>query len=187
METAKAVGDGRLTDEEIGIPTRRLIEIIRRINEGALDRRDTMRALQMLIEGKAKQMVEPCSRPHRSESLKFKMLPPAERRKSRAPLRMRSEQYRKRLYFHYRAFFSKRKSWTGKALHPEDIIALMWEAENIPHPGINHGWTPVQSILSDFNASEHDRAIVASTLQWLGTNVGQDFLRRMVATAGLDV
>ncbi len=188
METAKAVGDGKLTNDEIGILTRRLIEIIRRINEGVLDKRNTMHAIQMLIEGKAKQMVEPCSRPHRSERIQFKMLPPKERRKSRAPLRMRTEQYLERLYFYYRSYFDQRKHWTSqKKLHPEDIIALLWEAENIPKQGVNHGWTPVQSILGDFDASEHDRAIVASTLQWLGTNTGSEFLRRMVATANLDV
>lgn len=63
----------------------------------------------------------------------------------------------------------------------------MWEAENIPNQGINRGWTPVQSILDDFHASEHDRAIVASTLQWLGTNCGKEYLQRMVATADIEV
>lgn len=187
METAIAVGDGKLTDYELGTMTRRLMEIVRRINEGSLDKRQTLKALQMLIEGKAEQMVEPCNRKHRSDKIPFKMLPPAERRKSTAPLRLRTEQYRKRLYYFYRAFFARGKYMGKKRLHPEDIIALMWEAENIPDQIINHGWTPVQSILDDYHASKHDRAIVASTLQWLGTNCGREFLRRMVATADLDV
>lgn len=107
METAKAVGDGKLTDDELGTMTRRLMEIVRRINEGSLDKRQTLKALQMLIEGKAEQMTEPCQRKHRSESRPFKMLPIAERRKSTAPLRMRTEQYLKRLYFHYKLFLFK--------------------------------------------------------------------------------
>jgi hypothetical protein len=187
METAKAVGDGKLTDYELGTITRRLIEIIRRTNEGTVDKDQTLKALQMLIEGKAQQMVEPCPRKHCSEYIPFKMLSPVERRKSNAPLRLRTEQYRKRLYYYFRLYFSGTKAWGGKRLHPEDIIALMWEAENIPDRSINHGWTPVQNILNDYHASKHDRAIVASTLQWLGTNCGREFLRRLVATTNLDM
>lgn len=187
METAKAVGDGKLTDDELGTITRRLMEIVRRINEGSLDKKHIFKALQMLIEGRAEQMTEPCLRKHRAENMVFKMLSPRLRRKSKAPLRMRLKQSRDRLYFHYKLFLSQGGYWGQKRLHPEDIIALMWEAENIPEQNINHGWVPVQSILDDYDASEHDRAIVASTLQWLGTNCGQEFLRRVVATADLDV
>lgn len=187
METAIAVGDGKLTDDELGTMTRRLMETVRRINEGSLDKRQTLKALQMLIEGKVEQMIEPCQRKHRSESRQFKMLPIAERRKSTAPLRMRTEQYLKRLYYHYKLFLFTNQYWGEKQLNAEDIFALMWEAENIPRQGINHGWTPVQSILGDFHASEHDRAIVASTLQWLGTNTGREYLRKMVATADIDL
>lgn len=187
METAQAVGDSKLTDEELGTITRRLMEIVRRTNEGALNKRQVLRALQMLVEGQAETMTEPCRRPHRQTPQPFRMLPPAERRRSRAPLRLRTTQFLKRLYFHYRMYFSGRRTGGQKCLHPEDIMALLWEAENIPEPHINHGWTPVQSILDDWDASEHDRAIVASTLQWLGTNTGREFLGRFVATANLHI
>lgn len=186
-KTAYAVNDGKLTDDELGVITRRLMEIVRRINEGTLDKELTLRALQMLIEGQAKKMVEPCPLPHRSKPIPFKMIPPGERRKSRAPLRMRLPHSVKRLYFRYKGYFSGHGSVTGKGLHPEDIIALMWEAENIPQSWLSHGSTPVNAILHDANPSEHDRMVVASTLQWLGTNVGREFLSRVVATADLDI
>lgn len=187
METANAVGDRKLSDEELGTLTRRLLEIARRISEGVLDRREVLRVLQLLIEGRASQMIEPCRRRHRQEPRSFEMLPPAERRKSKAPLRLRTKQYLNRLYFHYRLYFSGKRMGGQKRLRPEDVMALMWEAENIPQPGINYEWTPVQSILDDWDASEHDRAIVASTLQWLGTNTGREFLGRFVATADLHI
>ena len=187
METAHAVGDGKLTDEELGVIARRVAEITRRINEGTIDKKSVMQALQNIIEGKAKQMVEPCPRPHRQSPMDLEKLSLTERRKSRAPLRLRLDWSKKRLYYHYRAFLNRTPTSQGKALHHEDVIALMWEAENIPKTWLNHGWTPVQTILDDFHASKHDRAIVASTLQWLGTNGGQSFLKRLVATAKLDV
>ncbi|PCI29279.1 hypothetical protein COB52_02670 [Candidatus Kaiserbacteria bacterium] len=187
METATAVGDGKLTNEDLGTLTRRLIDIIRRVNEGTIEKRDVLTAFQRLAEGKAKEMVEPCPRTHRRDPVKFKMLPIKERRKSRAPLRMRTPQFLNRLYFRYRASFSSHKIYGDRYLMHEDIIALMWEAENIPRPAVNHGWTPVLTILDDRNASKHDREIVASTLQWLGTNVGREFLGRLVATADIQI
>ncbi len=187
METAIAVGDGKLTNEELGALTRRFMEVIRRIKEGTVEKADVLVAFQMVAEGRTKQMVEPCKRQHRMDCKQFFMLAPSERRKSRAPLRMRPQKWIDRLYWKYRMFFDGKKVYGGTSLMPEDVIALMWEAENIPAFNINNGWTPIQSILYDFNAGEHDRGIVSATLQWLGTNTGREFLRRMVATANLDV
>jgi|GEM_PF-1641771 len=182
METANAVGDGKLTNEEMGIITRRLMEIIKRINGESITKEGVLKALQMIAEGHALKMTQPCQKKHCKEPLAFKMLPPAKRRKSKAPLRMRLESYKDRLYYRYKAFFSGYPTQDGKGLMHEDVIALMWEAENIPVRHINGGRVPVMTILDDTNPSERDRAVIASALQWLFTPVGRNFLDKVIAT-----
>lgn len=182
METTKVVDDGKIGNTELGIMMRRLMEIVRRINEGTIEKHDAMKALQMIVEGRSQEITKI---PEQVKRFPFKMLPVSERRKSRAPLKMRPQQWRDRLFYKYRQFFRKQRAYDGKVLMPEDIIAYIWEAENIPKLWVNHGSTPVNAILGTEKPSVHDREIVAATLQWLGTNVGRSFLDRLIKTAEL--
>lgn len=190
METAQnAVRDGisqRLSDTELGLIYRRVDEIRRRINEGTIDKAATLRVLQLVIEGKAKEP-EPCKRRHRGDKLELRRPPIKERKLSRAPMRQRLPEWVNRLYYHYKHKLHT-GSWgssNGRHLHPEDVMAIMWEAENIPCSSVNNGRVPVQSILDDLDLPDREVAIVASTLQWLGTNIGNEFLGRYIRTADI--
>jgi hypothetical protein len=66
-------------------------------------------------------------------------------------------------------------------------MAEMWEAENSPKSWLNHGSVPVLYILDESNPSVRDREVMASTLQWLGTNSGKEFLSRFVSAADLQM
>ena len=186
---ATAVKDGallRLSDTELGLIYRRVDEIKRRINEGTLDKDMTLRALQLVIEGKAREQ-HPCSRRHRSEPLAFKRPPLKERRRSKAPLKLRLPQWVNRLFFHYKSKLATNMwySTSGRKLHPEDIMSMMWEAENIPCWSLNNGRVPVQTILDTETPTEREVAIISSALQWLGTNIGREFLVRYIRTADI--
>ncbi|MBP6924513.1 MAG: hypothetical protein KBB78_03010 [Candidatus Pacebacteria bacterium] len=192
METAQnAVGDGtssRLSNEELGLICRRINEIERRITEGTLAKRQALDALQGIVEGKTDSF-GPCKRRHRSEAITFKRPPIKERRKSRAPMRVRLPEFLNRLYYHYKHKLQTGRwgSPDGRRLHPEDVMAQMWEAENIPCVNLNFGRVPVQSILNTVNPSEREVAIVATTLQWLGTSIGNEFLVRYIRTANIHI
>ena len=193
METAiAAVRDGtslRLSNDELGLLHRRVDEIKRRITEGTIDKAEALGALQRIIEGRA-DSIGPCKKRHRSEPLVFKRPPIKERRRSRAPIRLRLPKYLNRLYFHYKYKFQVGKwgSPSGRRLTSEDIMAQMWEAENIPRTGRNHGLVPIQTILdTDSIPNEREAAIVSSTLQWLGTNVGSEFLMRFIRTTDIHI
>jgi hypothetical protein len=190
MQTAhNAVLDGtlqRLSDPELGLIYRRVDEIKRRINEGTLHKDMTLRALQLVIEGKVKEP-EPCKRRHRSDTLNFNRPPIKERKKSKAPMRLRLPEFLNRLYYYYK-YKLHTGSWgspNGRHLHPEDIMAQMWEAENIPNYNVNYGQVPVQSILNIDIPTKREVAIVSSTLQWLATNTGNEFLVRYIRTADI--
>ncbi len=184
METAPAVGDGKLNNDEMGMLFRRVTEISKRIDAGSISKKDAMNALQAIIEGRASSMLETCKTPHRSKHVKFVSPTKDDRKKSLAPVTMRLAGSLNRLGF----YDNVREQNHGRHYpekHPEDIMAEMWEAENIPDAMINHGSVPVQHILDNSKPSEHDRMVMASTLQWLGTNVGRDFLSRFVSAADL--
>ncbi|MBY0537865.1 hypothetical protein K2P47_00515 [Patescibacteria group bacterium] len=186
METASAVGDGKLDNDELGILFRRITEIARRIDAGSISKKSVLEALQAIVEGRAEKMLSPCNKPHRSVHVKF--VPPAdeERKKSLAPVAMRLPVYANKLGL-YDRLREQYPSGHYPEKHPEDIMALMWEAKNIPDPMINYGRVPVQTILDEPDPSVHDRMVMASTLQWLGTTDGRDFLVHFVLAADLSV
>lgn len=194
MQTAtKAVPDGttqKLDNEELGQIFRRVQEIERRINEGGLSKRDALRALQRIVEGDAESL-GPCKQRHRSDAIPFKRPPIKERKKSLAPMRLRSEDRLNRLYYKCKVAMKTRSSFPkpNDRLLPEDIIVQMWEAENIPQQGINYGSVPLLSIVevNRGGLSERDTKLVANTIQWLGTNCGRDFLRRFILAADIPI
>lgn len=89
---------------------------------------------------------------------------------------------------------SKRRRWSVR----EEALARLWEHENRPRPGINYGHGVLQDLM--FSPRGHfaslyqgtcrhiirnrDAAIVATVVQWLGTNVGFGFLERALKMMG---
>lgn len=194
METAhNAVQDGtslRLSNEELGLICRRINEIERRIVEGTLSKREALDALQRIVEGKAESL-GPCKLHHRSEAIPFKRPPIKERKKSLAPMRLRSKDRLNRLYYKCKLAMATKGRFPKPKdrLLPEDIIVQMWEAENIPRLSINYGGVPLQSIVESEGrgVDEHDAKIVANTIQWIGTNCGREFIRRFILAADLHI
>lgn len=194
MQTADtAVIDGtsrRLSNEELGLLYRRLDEIKRRISDGTLNFQDASAAMQRIIEGRP-EVFHPCKQRHRSEKAPFKRPPLKERRKSLAPIRLRSVDRLNRLYYRCKLAMATggRFPKPEDRLLPEDIIVHMWEAENIPCPGVNHGRVPLHSIVESEGreVEEHDAKLVANTIQWIGTNNGRDFLRRFILAADIPI
>lgn len=186
METAHAVGDGKLDNDEMGLLFRRITEIAKRIDAGSVTKKEAFDALQAIVEGKAAKMLTPCNQRHQSSQRKFDRPSLEKRKTSLAPveLRLRHSVGRLGLYDKMRQQYPS-KSYPD--LHPEDIMAQMWEAENIPDIMFNHGGVPVGAILGEVEPSDHNKMIVASTLQWLGTNVGSCFLSRFLAATDLSV
>lgn len=182
METAQAVEDGTLSNEHFGIIYRRIGAIIKKLQEGSLTVQFVLSELQRIFEGKRPELPRPIVldpklrgqywEPPRQE---FKRPNRKERRKSRSP-------YNRRL-----APWNQRLEWPER--NPEHVMAEMWEAENIPEWCSNYGRVPVQAILDPSTVMSydqlppHDVMIVASTLQWLGTSVGREFLSRYIRTA----
>ncbi|MFT7507119.1 MAG: hypothetical protein ACI92I_000258 [Acidimicrobiales bacterium] len=188
METAlQAVGDGKLTDDELGQLQRRLNEIVRRIEEGTITKKGALKLLQEVVKGKGEKLLEPCKRPHRSNLQPFVRPPKHECTQSLAPVRIRTQHYLCRLGVNRKLSETRGHEHFKKILHPEDVMALMWEAENIPIPMINSGRVPIQTILDGVAFSEENRAIVASAHQWLMTNIGREYLFRVIAATNLPV
>jgi hypothetical protein len=188
-----AVIDGtsrRLSNEELGLLHRRLDEIKRRIGEGTLQNDEVLTALQKIIESKAGSL-GPCRLHHRSKAKPFIRPPIEDRKKSLAPMRLRSANHLNRLYYRCKLALATKCRFPEpkERLLPEDIIVQMWEAENIPRRHINYGRVPLHSILETEGREvvEHDAKIVANTIQWLGTNVGSEFLRRFILAANISV
>ncbi len=194
METAhKAVKDGTslwLSDVELGLIHRRVDEIKQRLTEGTIRLPEALAALQIIIEGKS-EALSPCKLRHRSKAIPFKRPPLSERKKSLAPLRLRSKSRLDRLYYKYKLAFARKGRFPKQndRLLPEDIIAQMWEAENIPQRGRNYGRVPLQSIVESEGreVDEHDARIVANTIQWIGTNCGREFIRRFILAADISI
>lgn len=194
MQTAHiAVLDGtsqKLSNEELGLICRRINEIERRIVEGTLSKHDALDALQRIIEGKAESL-KPCRQRHRSEAIPFKRPPINERKKSLAPMRLRSKDRLNRLYYKCKLAMATKTRFPKlkDRLLPEDIIVQMWEAENIPCQNLNYGRVPLQSIVESKGreVAEHDAKIVANTIQWIGTNCGRDFIRRFILAADIPI
>ncbi len=186
MTTAlTAVLDGKMNDDQLGMLHRRVDEIKRRINEDTISYYETVAVLQIIIEGKTERL-KPCARRHRSEPLPFVRPPIGKRKKSKAPMRLRLPEFLQRLYFNYRTKIFAYERW-NKMLTPEDIMAQMWEAENIPEPWHNQGRVPVQTILGNDTPPDREVMILSSTLQWLGTNQGRDFLVRFIRAADITI
>lgn len=186
METAHAVGDGKLDNDDMGVLFRRITEIAKRIDTGSITKKEAFEALQAIIEGKAASMLTPCRQKHRSSHQKFARPSLENRAASLAPVSLRLPHSLSRLglYNQMRLQYPKQHF---PDQHPEDIMAEMWEAENIPDMMCNGGGVPVQSIVGETKPSQRDIMVVASTLQWLGTNAGSSFLSRFVSAADLSV
>lgn len=153
----------RLSNDDLGALQRRTNEMVRRIEEGNIELSWVMEQSQRIIEGKTTpdKVYLSTARP-----LDFVRPPKKERRKSRAPTRTRLPEWNLRLQYRERS--------------PEHVMAEMWEAENIPQVMQNFGKTPANTILSEASPSKRDLEVMASTLQWLGTPVGRDFLTRFI-------
>ena len=80
------------------------------------------------------------------------------------------------------------KRWTGKSAHRfnreplEKMIALAWQEEN-KRP--NNAPGTLTCLMGDGNCpaldvTDRDRLVANTVIQWLGSQVGQDFVRRIV-------
>lgn len=169
METAQALSKTarRLSNEELGSLQRRMNEIVRRVEEGNIELSWVMGETQRVIEGK--KIPEMVYRA-RAEPLEFKRPPKAERRRSKAQFKDRLPSWRTRL------------DWPQR--NNEHVMAEMWEAECIPRPWLSFGRTPINAIMGEgVVPTPYDVQVISSTLQWLGTNVGQEFLGRYIRVA----
>jgi len=165
METAKLSKTVRLSNEDIGRLQRRLNEIVRRVEAGAIDLSWVDTEQQRILEGRK---IPEVRYRNRAEPLTFVRPPAKERRTSKAPLSMRLPNWVNRL------------RWPDR--NREHVMAEMWEAECIPRQCLNYGRTPIHAIMDGEKITDRDVQVISSTLQWLGTNVGGEFLRRFVRT-----
>jgi len=155
----------RLTNDELGLLQRRVNEIVRRAEEGSIELPWAMAEMQRIIEGKRLPEIRYMDRARKLEFVR----PSADKlKKSKAPISKRLSQWLKRL------------EWPER--DAEQVMAEMWEAECIPENCINFGLTPLDAILHGEEITDRDVQVVNSTLQWLGTNIGKEFLRRFVRT-----
>jgi len=173
METVlQTVGDGSLSDEQLGAITRKVHEIYRRLRDGAITVGFVLTGLQKVIDGPLPPPPPFVPKPYSPPTYEFERPNRKERRRSLAPYKTRLPHSLQRLDFPQRC--------------REHLMAEMWEAENIPHRGIDYGAVPVNAILDQHkDVSERDVEVIASTLQWLATNCGNAFLLKYVESAGL--
>ena len=164
METASLSKTVRLPNEDLGSLYRRVAEIVRRVEEGTIPLDEAKTGLQRIIERKRNPEVRYADR---AKPLIFEHLPRHERRRSRARLSIRLPHSFTRLRYPQRT--------------PERVIAELWEIECIPSDHVNYGRTPVEAIMGEGSRPTREQvAIINSTVQWLGTNVGQCFLRKFL-------
>jgi hypothetical protein len=73
----------------------------------------------------------------------------------------------------------------------EKAFHEMWIKENDPQRGINSGWGILQDLFINDNKrtieveiNKRDRVIVATVIQWLGSNCGMGFLEASLEKCG---
>lgn len=84
-------------------------------------------------------------------------------------------------------------------VNPEKVFAELWEERCRERPGINYGLGLVQDLMVVYPPHERrapkmafwltprERVIVATVVQWLGTNVGFGFLHEVLGRCGLAI
>jgi hypothetical protein len=172
MQTASSLSTTvRLSNEEIGSMHRRVYEIVRRIEEGTIPYQEAATGLQRIIERKQQPTVQYSSH---ARPRSFPHTPRHERRRSHARLSIRLPQALTRLRWHER--------------NPERIIAELWEIECIPEACTNYGRTNIHAIMGeDMKFTSRDVQVINSTIQWLGTNCGMEFLRKFLGVSQIYV
>lgn len=172
METAGPLSKTakKVSNDELGSLQRRTNELVRRIEDGTLELSWVMAQLQLVIEGKRVPDKVYLSRATPRE---FERLPEHKRGRSVTPLEKRLPESFTRLDFPQR--------------NMEHVMAEMWEAENIPRAGFDHGSCPAWVIMGGTEITDRDIQVMSSTLQWLGTNVGSDFLRRFLQVSQMHI
>lgn len=68
----------------------------------------------------------------------------------------------------------------------ERIWLKPWEAENNPHPALDHGIGPLDHCL-DRVATPEERRAVAGVMQWFGSNCGHCFVEQVLRANGYRV
>lgn len=99
----------------------------------------------------------------------------------------------------HRSLDYRRVEWdkaNGRGDSLEVAFADVWEDENQARPGLNFGHGILQDLMFKRDCSplprtvcrmiigQRDAAIVATVVQWLGTNVGGGFLHKVFQRAG---
>ena len=95
-----------------------------------------------------------------------------------------------------KGFCHDRVNWTHGNI--EKAFYEHWKKENTPVRGINSGNGVLQGLLTVHNGSfysttivtkvtKRDRFIVATVMQWVGTNVGFCFLRETLRDCGYTI
>lgn len=75
----------------------------------------------------------------------------------------------------------------------EKAFSDLWKKENKIESWINQGYGTLQNIVMDheqkplFYITKNDRIIVATVVQWLGTNIGFNFLERALKKCGYKI
>lgn len=82
---------------------------------------------------------------------------------------------------------------TTKTNDREKAFSDLWKKENKIESCINPGHGTLQNIVMDreqkplFYITKNDRIIVATVIQWLGTNIGFNFLERALKKCGYKI
>lgn len=75
----------------------------------------------------------------------------------------------------------------------EKIFSDEWKKENKILSHVNQGQGTLQNLMFDknnnpaFYITENDRVIVATVIQWLGSNMGFDFLEKVLKKCGYKI
>ena len=167
METAQTLSRTvRLSNDEIGSLHRRVYEIVRRVEQGTVPYDEAMTGLQRVIERTQMPTVRYSAHARPREMPRLRR---SERRRSAARLAVRLPYSLVRLRHPER--------------NPERIIAELWEIECIPEACVNYGRTPINAILGEERPTERDVQVINSTIQYLGTNGGMEFLRKFLGAS----
>lgn len=167
METAQTLSKTvRLSNEELGGFQKRVYEIVRRVEQGTVPYDEAMTGLQRIVERTQKPTIQYSAH---AEPRELPRLRRSERRRSAARLSVRLP------------YSLVRLRWPER--NPERIIAELWEIECIPETCVNWGKTPINAILGDEKPTERDVRVINSTIQYLGTNCGMEFLRKFLGVS----